>query len=260
MDFRNEYAGLLEEIAGEAERMAMGYFRSADLHTEKKLDGSVVTAADRGIEAMARKKVAASGLALEVLGEEMETAPGGERGPGKRARLIIDPVDGTEEFSRGIPTFGTLLGIEREGEIVAAMVSAPALRERWSAYRGGGAFRGERRISVSKTERLAEAMIFTAGTGPGDDPGRRAKLRRVQDAAKRSRSVGGFWQHMLVAEGIVDAAMDIKGKPWDYAPSLLIVEEAGGRATSVTGERGIYGGSFLCANAKLHEEILGFFR
>ncbi len=259
MGYREEYGALLETIAGDAERIAMLYFRSNAMRIERKEDGSAVTQADRAIEEMARAEVTTSGVALDVLGEEMgwEARALGETG---RPRLIIDPIDGTEEFSRGIPTFGTLLAIEHDGEIVASMVCAPALGVRWCAYRGQGAWRDGRPLRVSKVEKLSEAMIFTAGTGPGNDFGRRGNMRRVQDAARRSRSVGGFWQHMLVAEGAVEAAMDLKSKPWDLAPSILIVEEAGGRSTNLLGKRTIYEGTFFSSNGLVHEEILGFFQ
>src|ERR1700759_4339438 len=139
MGHRDEYGALLEAIVNEGDVLAMRYFRAVETRVEKKGDGSPVTQADRAVEEMARARVAASGLALDVLGEEM----GGrhpESAEADRARLIIDPIDGTEEFSRGIPTFGTLLGIEHRGEIVAGMVSAPALQTRWSGFRGEGAF------------------------------------------------------------------------------------------------------------------------
>src|SRR5438874_11195695 len=125
MGYGEVYGRLLNEIAEEADAIAMRYFRGDELRVDRKGDGTAVTQADRAVEEMARAKAAASGIGLDVLGEEM----GGEaKGPGKgRTRLIIDPIDGTEEFSRGIPTFGTLLGVERDGEIVAGMASAPAM-------------------------------------------------------------------------------------------------------------------------------------
>src|SRR6266403_718484 len=132
MGYRAEYGNLLEEIAREADAIALRYFRAVELRVERKKDGTAVTQADQEVEKMARERVAASGLDLDVLGEEMGGAAAEPR-PGARPRMIIDPIDGTEEFSRGIPTFGTLLGIERESEIVAAVVSAPALQSRWQA-------------------------------------------------------------------------------------------------------------------------------
>src|ERR1700737_940899 len=148
MGYREEYGELLEAIAREADPIAMKYFRADEMRVERKGDGTAVTQADRAVEEMARAKVAASGIALDVLGEEMGGGESKTTGGPRGARLIIDPIDGTEEFSRGIPTFGTLLGIERDGDIVAGMASAPALRARWSAYRGEGAYREGKRIQV----------------------------------------------------------------------------------------------------------------
>jgi histidinol-phosphatase len=256
MSYRDEYGALLEAIVKEADAIAMKYFRKDGMHVERKRDGTAVTEADRSVEEMARAKVAASGIPLDVLGEELG---GGEvKAPSAsgRARLIIDPIDGTEEFTRGIPTFGTLLGIEREGEIVAGMASAPALGARWWAYRGEGAYRDGKRIHVSQVSRLSEAMVFTTGTGPSKDKAAQARIRRLPDSARSGRSLGGFWQHMLVAEGATEVALDWTSKPWDLAPLGIIVEEAGGRSTNLRGERTIYSGNLLSTNGKVHEEAL----
>src|SRR5271170_7897265 len=171
MGFREEFEPLLESIAQEADAIAMRFFRSTDVRVDRKGDGSPVTQADRAVEEMARAKVTASGLPLDVLGEEMGGNDAKAASASGRARLIIDPIDGTEEFSRGIPTFGTLMGIEENGEIVAGMASAPALSQgtRWWAYRGKGAFRNGQRIHVSNVARLSDAMVFTTGTGPSKD-------------------------------------------------------------------------------------------
>ncbi len=255
MSHRETYGKLLEEIAKEADAIALRYFRAADLEIERKRDGSRVTQADKEVEAMARARVAASGLTLDVLGEEM--GGDGSNAPAtKRPRMIIDPIDGTEEFSRGIPTFGTLLGIEQEGEIVAAMVSAPGFQTRWWAYRGEGAYRDGVRLHVSETPVLAKSMVFSTGTGPSKDSSDQARIRRYLDGARNSRSFGGFWQHMLVAEGAVEAALDWTSKPWDLAPLILMVEEAGGRSTTISGKRTIYEGSLLSTNGKIHDEVL----
>jgi histidinol-phosphatase len=256
MNHRKEYGALLEAIANEADAISMRYFRADETRVERKRDGTAVTQADRAVEEMARARVAASGLALDVLGEEMGDGEGRVAGSPGRARLIIDPIDGTEEFSRGIPTFGTLLGIERDGEIVAGMASAPALRARWCAYRGEGAYRDGKRIHVSDVARLRDAMVFTTGAGPSKGKEAQEKIRRLTDAARNGRAIGGFWQHMLVAEGAIDAALDWTSKPWDLAPLGIIVEEAGGRSTNVRGERTIYTGDLLSTNGKIHEEVL----
>jgi len=131
MGYSKEYGALLDAIAKEADAIALRYFRADELRVDRKGDGTAVTQADRAVEEMARAKVAASGLALDVLGEEMGGGDAKSANASGRARMIIDPIDGTEEFSRGIPTFGTLIGIESNGEIVTAMVSAPGLHSHW---------------------------------------------------------------------------------------------------------------------------------
>jgi histidinol-phosphatase len=260
MGYRAEYGKLLEEIADEADAIALKYFRAVELRVERKKDGTAVTQADRAVEEMARARVAASGLGLDVLGEEMgggtELAPM----PGARPRMIIDPIDGTEEFSRGIPTFGTLMGIERDGEIVAGLASAPALQSRWQAYKGEGAFRDGRRLQVSNVAKLNGSMVFSTGTGPSKDSSDQTRIRKYLDAARNSRSFGGFWQHMLVAEGAIEAALDWTSKPWDLAPLILIVTEAGGKSTSLNGHATIYEKSLLSTNGRIHDETLAILR
>src|SRR5256714_782414 len=259
MGFRAEYGKLLEKIAEEADEIALRYFRAVELQVERKKDGTAVTQADRAVEQMARSRVAASGLNLDVLGEEM----GGDASapkPGARPRMIIDPIDGTEEFSRGIPTFGILLAIEDGGEIVAAMASAPGLRSRWQAYKGEGAYRGGHKLQVSDVDKFKDSMVFSTGTGPSKDSADQTRIRKYLDAARNSRSFGGFWQHMLVAEGAIEAALDWTSKPWDLAPLILIVTEAGGKSTSLNGRATIYDKSLLSTNGKIHEEALALLR
>jgi len=257
MTYGQKYGGLLQAIVDEADAIAMKYFRSSEMGTEKKGDGTVVTIADKTVEAMALRRVAESGLPIDVVGEEGSEVPTGpaKNGP---ARMIIDPIDGTEEFTRGIPTFGTLIGIEENGEIVAGIVSAPALSTgtRWWAYRGEGAYRAGKRIRVSQRKSLEDAMFFTTGTGWAKNMDARTRMRRMADAARSSRSIGGFWQHMLVAEGAVEAAVDWVSKPWDLAPLGIIVEEAGGKSTTIDGERTIYKGRFVSTNGILHDAVL----
>src|SRR5712664_935348 len=188
MGYGKTYGALLEAIAVEADAIAMRYFRAEELRIERKGDGSAVTQADRGVEEMARGKVAASGLAMDVLGEEMGGGDAKSPSTSGRARMIIDPIDGTEEFSRGIPTFGTLLGIELNGEIVAGMASAPGLHSRWWAYRGEGAYRDGTRLHVSNVTSLNKSMVFTTGTGPSKNAHDQTKIRALLDEARTSRS------------------------------------------------------------------------
>ena len=260
MGYRDEFGALLEELAKLSDAIALKYFRSDEMRVDRKEDGSAVTQADRAVEEMARAKVAASGLAMDVLGEEMGGDNAKAPATGGRARLIIDPIDGTEEFSRGIATFGTLLGIERDGEVVAGMATAPALSARWCAYRSEGAWRNGKRMHVSSVAKLNTGMSFTGGTGPSKSRDKIEKMRRLLDASRHGRSMGGFWQHMLVAEGAIEVALDLHSKPWDLAPLALIVEEAGGRSTDVNGMRTIYGGNLVSTNGHMHDEVLALLR
>jgi histidinol-phosphatase len=258
MSYSQKYGALLQEIVGEATALSMRVFRTNQLQIEHKRDGTVVTQIDKAIEAMAYAKVAASGLPIDILGEETTTDIPKTPATNGRIRMIIDPIDGTEEFTRSIPTFGTLIGIEEDGQIVAGIVSAPALSQGtcWWAYRGEGAFRNGHPTRVSQIAKIADSMVFTTGTGPSKDLRVRAALRHFADAARNSRSMGGFWQHMLVAEGAIEAAVDWLSKPWDLAPLALIVEEAGGKSTTASGEHTIYRGQLISTNGLIHEEAL----
>jgi histidinol-phosphatase len=262
MSYREKYHALLQGIVDEAASLSMRVFRTKEMQIERKRDGTVVTQIDKAVEAMAYARVAACGLPIDIIGEETASEPPSGPATNGRARMIIDPIDGTEEFTRGIPTFGTLIGIEEDGDIIAGMVSAPALSEgtRWWAYKREGAFRNGHPIRVSRVARLADSMIFTTGTGPTKSHDARAALRRFADAARNSRSLGGFWQHMLVAEGAIEAAVDWLSKPWDLAPLGLIVEEAGGKSTTAAGERTVYRGQMISTNGLIHDEALALLR
>jgi histidinol-phosphatase len=260
MGYGKEYRSLLEAIAQQADAIAMRYFRAEELRVDRKGDGTAVTQADRAVEEMARARVAASGLPLDVLGEEMGGGDAKSANTSARARMIIDPIDGTEEFSRGIPTFGTLMGIESNGEIVAAMVSAPGLHSRWWAYRGEGAYRDGKRLHVSNVTTLNKAMVFTTGTGPSKNAHDQAKIRALLDAARNSRSFGGFWQHIPSAEGEIEPVPDWTPNPWDHGGVGIRVEEAGDRSTNARGERTIYTGQLVSTNGEIHDEVLAILR
>jgi histidinol-phosphatase len=244
-----EWCTYLARIADAADAIALRHFRSATLRTDAKADGTPVTQADREIEAAARALMAAECSGVGVLGEEYGETPGsaGER-------LIIDPIDATQNFLRGIPIFATLLAIEDRGEVIAGLVSAPALGVRWSAARGAGAFRNGRRMRVSPVASLAQAQLFHAGLALMGE--RRDAVVALAGRVARSRGFGDFYQDMLVAEGAGEIAIDFGIAPWDIAPLLVIVEEAGGRATSVAGVRTIYAGDFVSSNGVLHDAVL----
>jgi histidinol-phosphatase len=247
----NRWAELLQAIAEQADEIAMRFFKTADLRIERKSDSSPVTLADRSIEEAARDTVIRLAPDLGVFGEEY-----GDTAPSAEARLIIDPIDATENFIRGIPIFATLLAIEAKGEVVEALVSAPALRARWRATKGGGAFRGDRRLAVSAVASIRECQAFHAGFPNGSEDVASSGAASLLRCAKRTRGFGDFYQHMLVAEGAGEIAIDPGLRPWDIASLHLIVEEAGGRATTLTGERTIYGGSLITSNGRVHDEAL----
>ena len=173
-----DWLRFLTELADRADELALRWFRSAGLRVQEKPDLSPVTEADQAIEAMARTAVRQNHAELGVLGEEEGEAPGPTQ-----ARLIIDPIDGTRNFVRGIPVFATLLAIEAGGEVVAGVASAPALGARWQAARGSGAFRDGQRMMVSRIASLERATLFHGNLGPGEGgppPGIAGLIARVE--------------------------------------------------------------------------------
>ena len=244
----------LTELADRADELALRWFRAAGLRVQEKPDLSPVTEADQAIEAMARALLRERHPGLGVLGEEE-----GEAAGTAETRLIIDPIDGTRNFVRGIPVFATLLAIETGGEVVAGVASAPALGARWHAARGSGAFRDGRRIEVSRIASLERALLFHGNLGRGEagpPPGIGGLIARVE----RTRGFGDFYQHMLVAEGAGEIALDPVMHPWDIAALQVIVEEAGGRSTSLSGERSVYATSLVSSNGLLQEAVLEILR
>jgi histidinol-phosphatase len=250
---RDTWLELLHEIADAGDGIAMRHFRRADLRVDDKSDGSPVSDADRAIEAMARDLVAKRSPGLGICGEEE-----GETHTDRESRLIIDPIDGTRNFVRGIPVFASLLAVEEAGRVVAGMVSAPAMRMRWYAARGMGAYLGPRRLHVSSIRELARAHLFhgdLAGRAEGTVPrGELALIARVE----RTRGFGDFYQHMLVAEGAGEIALDPRMQPWDIAAVKIIVEEAGGRSTSFAGEDTLDGGNLVSTNGLVHAAVAPF--
>jgi histidinol-phosphatase len=237
-------------ICDEADRMSMAGFRR-DLVVSTKPDRTLVTEVDRAIERMIRSRLRAEFRGCGIVGEEE-----GTESAGAAMCWYVDPIDATNNFIRGIPVFATLLAVAVEGELQLGVVSAPALRGRWMAWRGGGAWRGSVRISVSKVAAIGESQILygsrrddvASGLVPGFDA--------VIEAAWRERGFGDFWGYMLVAEGAAEAMIETGAHPWDWAAPLVVVEEAGGRFTTAAGERRIDGGSAVATNGLVHEEIL----
>lgn len=235
--------------------IAMQHFRR-DLQVEQKPDRSFVTVADTAVERLLRERIADAYPDHGVVGEELGTEAGAAT-----TRWYVDPIDGTHNYLRGVPIFGTLLAVERDGELQAAVISAPALRERWFGWRGGGAWAtgGSRtaptRIRVSGIADLADAqvlytsppMLARSGLAPG--------FPALIDRAWRDRGFGDFWSYMLVAEGAAEAMVEVGLKPWDAAAPALLVEEAGGRVTDLDGGRGVDAPSILASNGLLHEQV-----
>lgn len=246
-----EWLTLLHDMADQADDIALRLYRATDLRVEEKGDCSPVTEADRAIEERARQVISRRCPEAGVFGEEL-----GETAGSSEVRLIIDPIDATRNFVRGIPIFATLLAIEVEDEVIAGVVSAPAMGLRWSAQRGRGAHSGSRLLRTSEIGTLAEAQLFHSNIGGTGEPGAPEGMLGLMNRVERTRGFGDFYQHMLVAEGAGEIAIDPVVKPWDIAPLQVIVEEAGGSATTLTGERTIYGGSLVTSNGVLHEETL----
>lgn len=231
-------------LADAADTITLGRFGALDLHVETKPDLTPVSEADRAAEEAVRALVAASGRGEGVLGEEFGD-DGGE------VKWIVDPIDGTTNYVRGVPVWATLLALQRQGEVVLSLVSAPALRRRWWAVRGGGAFVDGEPCRVSAVSRLEDCSVSTTSA-------RRMPTgwREIVERAWSNRGLGDFWQHCLVAEGALDIACDPVMKLWDYAPVQLIVEEAGGRCTTFTGGAPAVDGSFVATNGLLHDEAV----
>jgi histidinol-phosphatase len=254
MDSRG-WLEFLNELAKVADEIALRHFRSGDLRVEEKPNLGPVTEADRAIEATLRKLCHEHHPEAGVYGEEE-----GKSGEDRPIRLLIDPIDSTQNFIRGIPIFATLLAIEVEGELVAGLVSAPALPGRWTAAHGCGAFSSQSRLAVSQVRDLSRAQVFHGSLGGVEAYRLPPGLSDLLRISERQRGFGDFYQHMLVAEGAGEVSVDPIVEPWDIAPLLIICEEAGGRATSLDGERSIYRGSLVCSNGLVHEAALQVLR
>jgi histidinol-phosphatase len=229
-------------LADAADAISLARFRSRDLVVETKPDRTPVTEADTEVEHELRAMLGTERRRDAILGEEQ-----GASGKGRR-RWILDPIDGTRNYSRGIPVWATLIALEEEGRVVLGVVSAPALHRRWWAERGGGAHAGGDQVHVSAVRRPEEAVLSFALEQP---------LPGLAARAWHARAYGDFWSHMLVAEGAIDGAIDAIGvSVWDLAAVQVIVEEAGGRFTDFAGERRIDGGSAISSNGLLHDALL----
>ena len=243
---------LAQHLADAADRITMRHFRSVDLRVEDKPDHTPVSNADRETEERLRGMLATERPADAVVGEEF-----GSDGEANR-RWILDPVDATKNYIRGIPVFATLIALEQDGDITVGVVSAPALGARWWASRGDGAFSGDRRLQVSGIATLREAQLCHAGFEEWSEGGSPNALADLAGRCARTRGFGDFWQHMLVAQGSAEMAVDPVVSLWDVAAVKVIVEESGGTFTDLSGAPGPDGGSALSSNGLLHAEALKY--
>lgn len=244
-------------LADAADALTLAAFRRTDLIVDTKPDLTPVTEADRGVERRLREILAAERPADDLLGEEE-----GGRDPSARPAgraWVIDPIDGTKNFVRGVPVWATLIAVVDSGVVTVGVASAPALGRRWWAARGSGAWTTgpedaqPRRLAVSAIDRLADAS-FSYSDPVGWPAG---SLARVSAAAWRVRAYGDFWSHLLVAEGAVDVAAEPELSIWDVAALIPIVIEAGGRVTAFTGADPLVAPheGALTTNARLHDEV-----
>jgi histidinol-phosphatase len=242
------------ELADLADAITLERFLAEDLLVETKPDLTPVTEADRAVEQVLRKRIGEERPGHGVVGEEL----GADEQGG--VRWILDPIDGTKNYLRGVPVFATLIALERDGTGVLGVVSAPALQRRWWAARGEGAFVNGRRIHVSRVAELSDAVLGHASLGSWEQHGLGDQFLELARACWRTRGFGDFWSYMLVAEGAVDLAVEPEVQLWDLAAVQVIVEEAGGRFTDLGGTPTPAGGSAVATNGLLHDRVLATLR
>lgn len=242
-------------LADAADTLTLTRFGASDLRVDTKPDLTPVTDADRAVEELVRRTLAAERPTDGVLGEEYGADERGER------CWIVDPVDGTKNFVRGVPVWATLLALQVEGHTRVGVVSAPALGRRWWAARGAGAWTrygagDPTRCRVSAVATLADASLSYSSLSGWEQRRRLSGFLELQRRVWRTRAYGDFWSHALVAEGAVDLSAEPEVSLWDLAALDVLVEEAGGRFTDLDGNPGPGGGSVVCSNGMVHDETL----
>lgn len=247
---------LAHMLADDSDSITMSRFKASDLVVSTKPDMSEVTDADVAVEEAIRRTLAKARPRDAVHGEE-----GSDTGWGPR-RWVIDPIDGTRNFVRGVPVWATLIALMIEDRVVAGVVSAPALGRRWWAHEGHGAFTGPsllrgQPIKVSEVARLEDASMSYSSVGGWVDSGRGQAFVNLLRDCWRTRAYGDFWSYMLVAEGAVDLALEPELALHDMAALDIIVREAGGRFSNITGVDGVSGPGAVCTNSLLHDELVG---
>jgi histidinol-phosphatase len=236
------------ELADIADVITTASFRDRDLVIDSKPDMSLVSAADKAAEEALRAHLERLRPTDAVLGEEYGSS--GAAAPGQ-VRWIIDPIDGTHNYVRNVPVWATLIAAQVDGEVVAGVVSAPALGRRWWAAQGEGAFADGQPIHVSEVARMDDVHLSSGW----DEMLAYQPFLDLSQRVWRTRGFGDFWSVVLVAEGAVDVAVE-PGYAWDLAPLYVIVEEAGGRCTSFSGERSLEAEHVVATNGRLHDEVL----
>jgi histidinol-phosphatase len=243
------------QLAELADAITTERFRSADLVVQTKPDLSPVSDADQAVEQLIRQRLAAARPEDAFCGEESGTAGSGPR------RWVLDPIDGTKNFVRGVPVWATLIALLVNDEPVLGVVSAPALGQRWWAARGEGAFGSSfgqpaRQLRVSQVAELADASLSYASLSGWAERGLQHALVELISQVWRSRAYGDFWSYMLLAEGAVDLAAEPELSLWDMAALAPIVTEAGGRFTGLNGVDGVQQGNAAASNGLLHDALL----
>ncbi|BBU23743.1 histidinol-phosphatase [Mycobacterium xenopi] len=243
-------------LADRADAVTIARFGALDLRIDTKPDLTPVTDADRAVESEVREALQAKRPDDDIVGEEF----GGATAFSGR-QWIIDPIDGTKNFVRGVPVWASLIALLDDGVPTVGVVSAPALRRRWWAASGAGAFAAvdgspPRRLAVSSVARLDTASLSFSSLSGWAQLGLRERFLGLTDAVWRVRAYGDFWSYCLVAEGAVDIAAEPEVSVWDLAPLDILVREAGGTFTSVDGTAGPHGGSAVATNGLLHDQVL----
>ncbi len=246
-------------IADAADMISRERFLSRDLVVSTKPDRTPVTDADQAVERAIREMLATERPADAILGEEF----GSTAGQGSR-QWIIDPIDGTANYLRGVPVWATLIALAVDGVPVVGVVSSPALGRRWWAALGSGAFTTDstngtatpRRLAVSQVSSLADASLSYNSLKGWDEAGHLDDLLALSRKVWRTRAYGEMWSYMMVAEGLIDVAGEFDLKPYDMAALIPVIQEAGGRFSDVTGKSGPWSGNALATNSLLHDDVL----
>lgn len=248
---------LAHVLADDADSLSASRFKALDLHVVNKPDLTPVTDADQAVEEGIRRTLSRARSRDAVVGEET-----GSSGHSQR-RWVIDPIDGTKNFVRGVPVWATLIALMVDDEVVVGCVSAPQLNRRWWAMKGGGAWTGRSLLKatachVSDVSDLSDASLSYSSLSGWEDRERLEDFLALTRRCWRTRAYGDFWSYMLVAEGAVDLAAEPELELYDMAALDVIVREAGGRFSSLDGKPGPLGGNALASNGRLHEQALAF--